>query len=63
MIVGELKALSDIKSMINGCKKALVVGCGGCVTVCQTGGLQEAETLARLLALDEPPPAGSGCRL
>jgi len=54
MIVGELKALSEIKSMINGANKVLVVGCGGCVTVCQTGGLQEAEILARLLARDIP---------
>ncbi|MGI6549280.1 MAG: methylenetetrahydrofolate reductase C-terminal domain-containing protein [Syntrophomonadales bacterium] len=54
MIVGELKALSDIKNMVKDYKKVLVVGCGGCVTVCQTGGLQEAETLARLLALDDP---------
>ena len=54
MIVGELKDLSDIMGMIKGYNRILVVGCGGCVTVCQTGGAQEAEILAGLLVMGNP---------
>ncbi len=53
MIVGALKDLAEIKAMIKGYDNVLVLGCGGCVTICQTGGAQEAQVLARLLALDE----------
>lgn len=51
MIVGELKPLEQIEEMLKGCSKVLVVGCNGCVAVCQTGGPREAESLARLLRL------------
>ncbi|NMA63994.1 MAG: hypothetical protein GX964_08175 [Syntrophomonadaceae bacterium] len=56
MIIGELKPLNEIAAKVQGYKRILVAGCGGCVTVCQTGGAAQAETLARLLALtlDEP---------
>ncbi|NLV17414.1 MAG: hypothetical protein GXY50_09455 [Syntrophomonadaceae bacterium] len=53
MIVGKLKEPAEIRAMIKGYDKVLVLGCDGCVTICQTGGAQEARVLARLLALDE----------
>ncbi len=46
MIVGDLKSLKDIASSIAGYKKVLVLGCGGCVTVCRSGGDAEAHDLA-----------------
>lgn len=49
MIVGELKPLEEITAKLCGYDRILVLGCGGCVTVCRTGGAREAETLARLL--------------
>lgn len=47
-----MKPLDEIKKMISGRNKVLVAGCGGCVTICQTGGAKEAETLGRLLSAD-----------
>lgn len=49
MIVAELKSLEQIKEMLAGYRRILVLGCGGCVTVSQTGGQKEAEFLVRLL--------------
>ncbi len=46
MIVGDLKPLEEIVSTINEFKNILVVGCGGCVSVCLTGGEKEAHSLA-----------------
>ena len=50
MIVGDLKALDEIASSIAGYRKILVLGCGGCVTVCRSGGDAEACDLARRLS-------------
>ncbi len=50
MIVGDLKPLNEIASSVAGCSKVLVLGCGGCVTVCRSGGDAEAHDLARLLS-------------
>ena len=49
MIVGDLKSLQEIASSIAGYRKVLVLGCGGCVTVCRSGGDAEAHDLARRL--------------
>ncbi|MEZ4566014.1 MAG: hypothetical protein R2860_03290 [Desulfobacterales bacterium] len=38
MIVAERKPFEEIKELIHGYKKVLVVGCGTCVAVCLTGG-------------------------
>ena len=51
MIVAERKPMDEILEMVAGCKKVLVLGCGGCVTVCLTGGERQAEMLASQLNL------------
>ncbi|MCK4602882.1 MAG: methylenetetrahydrofolate reductase C-terminal domain-containing protein [Phycisphaerae bacterium] len=56
MIVAERKPMDEILLMLGGCTKVLVLGCGGCVTVCMTGGERQAEMLASQLKL----AAGAG---
>lgn len=51
MIVAERKSLEDIRDMIRGARKVLVVGCGTCVAVCMAGGEKEVEILASQLRL------------
>ena len=53
MIVGDLKPLEEISVSIAGYRKVLVLGCGGCVTVCRSGGDAEAADLARQLSRAE----------
>ncbi|MDR2349692.1 MAG: methylenetetrahydrofolate reductase C-terminal domain-containing protein [Deltaproteobacteria bacterium] len=52
MIVAERKPLEEITGFVAGAKKVLVVGCRGCVTVCNAGGTKEVEILASLLRLN-----------
>lgn len=47
MIVGHLKPLDEIVATISAYKNVLVLGCGGCVSVCLTGGDRQARELAR----------------
>jgi ferredoxin len=51
MIIAEQKPLEEIKSLIAGAEKVLVVGCGTCVTVCFAGGEKEAGILASSLRM------------
>jgi len=54
MIVAERKPMEELKGVLDkleGKGKALVLGCGGCVTVCLTGGDKQAEVLASQLGL------------
>jgi len=51
MIVADRKPLTEILKMIEAEKKILIVGCKGCVTVCNTGGLKEVEILAASLGI------------
>lgn len=53
MIVAEQKPLEEIRSMISGHKKILILGCGTCVTVCFAGGQKEAGVLASSLRMAE----------
>jgi ferredoxin len=46
MIVADRKPLEEILTMVENNKKILIVGCKGCVTVCNTGGSKEVEILA-----------------
>lgn len=45
MIVAERKPLDEIKEMIKGYRKILNVGCGGCTSICFTGGQREVNQL------------------
>lgn len=51
MIVAERKPMDEIVQMLAPYKRVLALGCGGCVTVCLTGGEKNAEVLATQLAL------------
>lgn len=51
MIIGERKPLDEIVGMIGDNEKVLVMGCGGCVTICLVGGEKEAGILAAELRM------------
>lgn len=51
MIVAEQKPIKEIAELIKDSKKVLIVGCGGCVTVCLSGGEKETEILASALRI------------
>lgn len=43
--------MDEILQMLAGCKRVLVLACGGCVSVCLTGGEKQADLLASQLRL------------
>jgi ferredoxin len=59
MVIGERKPFDEIMRMIEGNKKIMVLGCGGCVTVCLTGGQDAVRVLSSQLRIarekDEKP--------
>ena len=52
MIVGQRKPIREIIEMLKGMRNILILGCGGCVTVCSAGGEKEVEILASILRID-----------
>jgi ferredoxin len=59
MIVADRKPVEEILDMVKDYKKILVVGCKGCVTVCNAGGTKEVGILSSIIRLarekDENP--------
>lgn len=51
MIIADRKPLAEIQEMIADKRNILVVGCKGCVTVCNVGGLKEVEILSSALRI------------
>lgn len=51
MIVADRKPIDQIIEMLAPYKRVLVLACGGCVTVCLTGGEKQADELASQLRL------------
>ena len=58
MIVAEAKPLEEIIEQVKNSKKVLVIGCGGCVTVCLSGGQKEAEVLASAIRMQAKTAGG-----
>jgi ferredoxin len=51
MIIADRKPLAEILEMIQAYNSIMLVGCKGCVTVCNAGGLKEVEILASTLRI------------
>lgn len=51
MIIADRKPITEILDMIKDCKKILVLGCKGCVTVCNVGGTKEVGILSSALKI------------
>jgi hypothetical protein len=51
MIIADRKPIHEILEMIEDCDRILVVGCKGCVTVCNIGGAKEVGILASTLKI------------
>lgn len=49
MIKAKRKPIDELLDSINACRRVLIVGCGGCVSVCYAGGQQEAGELTAQL--------------
>lgn len=53
MIIGDLKPMDEILASIEDAEKVLVLGCRGCVTICQVGGEKETALLASQLRIGD----------
>jgi ferredoxin len=51
MIIADRKPLEELQEMIKPYDNIMLVGCKGCVTVCNVGGLKEVQILASTLRI------------
>jgi ferredoxin len=51
MIVADRKPFSELLGMVDGYNRIMIVGCKGCVTVCNVGGVKEVQILASALKI------------
>jgi ferredoxin len=51
MIMAKAKPIDEIINLIAGFDKILLIGCNGCVAVCEAGGLKEVQVLASALRI------------
>jgi ferredoxin len=51
MIIADRKPINEILDMVKDCGKILLLGCKGCVTVCNVGGTKEVGILASALKI------------
>jgi hypothetical protein len=51
MIIADRKPLKEILDMVSECDRILLLGCKGCVTVCNVGGSKEVGILASTLKI------------
>ena len=51
MIIAKTKPFENIRAMLEGSQKILVLGCGTCVAVCLSGGDKEVGILASSLRM------------
>lgn len=58
MIVAERKPLDEIKEMIKNYQRVLNVGCGGCTSICFTGGQREVNQMIESLRTLLKPEGG-----
>jgi len=54
MVIAERKPIEEIRAMLDGHKRVLLLGCQECVTVCMAGGSKEVALLASALRMVEP---------
>ena len=53
MIVADRKPLAEIRDMVKDFTKVLILGCKGCVTVCNVGGAKEVEIFSFSLKISK----------
>jgi hypothetical protein len=51
MIIADRKPINELLDMVKDCKKILILGCKGCVTVCNVGGAKEVGILSSILKI------------
>lgn len=51
MIIADRKPLGELLEMVKDCNNVLILGCKGCVTVCNVGGTKEVGVLASILKI------------